>query len=185
MMIMNEHFIRSVKGEMKMSANRPQGYNTINPFIITKKAAQLMEFLQKVFGAKEVKEAFTMDTDGLLLHAELRVGNSTILLADTKEGWPFTPSLLQIYVEDVEKTLQRAEELGAKIVTKPTDFYGDIFSRFVDPWDNLWWVYQHKGEINWQEQTDTDNDATWSTESKELHYIHDTLLETMKSLGKK
>jgi uncharacterized glyoxalase superfamily protein PhnB len=167
-----------------MSAKIPEGYNTINPFIITKNAGKLIEFLQKVFGAKEVKEAYTLDTDGLLLHAELRVGNSTIMLADTKEGWPFTPSLLQIYVEDVEKTLQRAEELGAKIVTKPTDFYGDIFSRFVDPWDNLWWVYQHKEEINWEEPTDTDNDATWAMESKELHYIHDTLLETMQQLGK-
>jgi uncharacterized glyoxalase superfamily protein PhnB len=182
---MYERFIRSVKGEKKMSAKIPEGYNTINPFIITENAAQLMEFMQKVFGAQEVKEAYTMDTDGLLLHAELRIGNSTIMLADSKEGWPFTPSLLQIYVEDVEKTLRRAEELGAKIVTRPTDFYGDIFSRFVDPWNNLWWVYQHKGEINWEEQSNTDSGATWDSESQELTYIHETLLEAMKGLGKK
>ena len=174
-----------VKGKMKMSANLPEGYNTINPFIITKGAAKLIEFLEKVFGAKEVKEAFTMDTDGLVLHAELRIGNSTVMVADTKEGWPFTPSLLQIYVEDVEKTLQRAEELGARIVTRPTEFYGDIFSRFVDPWDNLWWVYQHRGEVAWDETTDMNDNATWVTESPELNYIHETLLETMKSLGKK
>jgi PhnB protein len=124
-----------------MSAKLPEGYNSINPFIITKGAIKFIRFLEEVFGAKEVKEAYTMDTDGLLLHAELKFGNSTIRIADTKEGWPFTPSLLQIYVEDVEKTLKRAEELGSKIVTRPTDFYGDIFSRFVDPWDNLWWVY--------------------------------------------
>jgi PhnB protein len=174
-----------MKGEMKMTANVPEGYNTINPFIITKDARKLMEFLEKVFGAKEVKEAYTMDTDGLLLHAELRIGNSTLMLADTKEGWPYTPSLLQIYVEDVEKTLQRAQELGAAIVTRPTDFYGDIFSRVVDPWDNLWWVYQHKGEITWEENTNPDKDVTWATESGELNYIHDTLLETMKRLGKR
>lgn len=168
-----------------MSRNVPEGYNTINPFIITKDAIKFIEFLEKVFGAKEVREARTMDTDGLLLHSEFKIGDSTVMVADTKEGWPFTPSLLQVYVDDVEKTLQRAEELRAKIVTKPTDFYGDIFSRFVDPWDNLWWVYQHKGEINWEENTNTDNDASWATESSELNYIHDTLLETMKRLGKK
>lgn len=168
-----------------MTTNVPEGYNTVNPFIITKEARKLIEFLIEVFGVKEVKEAHTLDTDGLMLHAEVRVGNSTIMLADTKEGWPFTPSLLQIYVEDVEKTLQRAEELGARIVTRPTDFYGDIFSRFVDPWDNLWWVYQHNEEISWEENTSTDNDATWATESRELNYIHDTLLETMKRLGRK
>jgi uncharacterized glyoxalase superfamily protein PhnB len=168
-----------------MSTRVPEGYNTINPFIITKDAAKLIKFLEKVFGAKEVKEAFTMDTDGLVLHAELRIGNSTIMLADTKEGWPFTPSLLQIYVENVEKTLQRAEELGAEIVTRPTEFYGDVFSRFVDPWNNLWWVYQHQGETHWEEPAGAGEDATWATESSELNYIHETLLETMKRLGRK
>jgi uncharacterized glyoxalase superfamily protein PhnB len=138
-----------------------------------------------VFGAKERKEASTMDTDGLLLHAELEVGNSIVMVADRKEDWPFIPSLLQVYVDDVEKTLERAAEWGAKIVTRPTEFYGDIFSRFVDPWDNLWWVYQHKGEISWEETTDTQDDATWATESSELNYIHDTLLETMKHLGER
>jgi uncharacterized glyoxalase superfamily protein PhnB len=168
-----------------MSSNVPKGYNTVNPFIITKDAIKLIEFLVNVFGANEAQEAHTMDTDGLLLHAELRIGDSTVMVADRKEGWPFTPSLLQIYVKDVEKTLQRAEGLGAKVVTKPTDFYGDIFSRFVDPWDNLWWVYQHKGEIHWEENTNTENDATWATDSNELNYIHETLLETMTRLGKK
>lgn len=167
-----------------MSANLPEGYNTINPFIITTDALKFIGFLENVFEMEEVNEAHTMDTDGLLLHAELRVGNSTIMVADTKEGWPVTPSLLQIYVEDVEKTLQRAEELGAKIVTKPTEFYGDVFSRFLDPWGNLWWVYQHKGEMTWEENTSSDDGATWETESNELNYIHETLLETMKYLAR-
>jgi PhnB protein len=166
-----------------MTVNVPEGYNTINPFIITKEASKILEFLKKVFGAKEVKEAFTMDTDGLVLHAELRIGDSTVMIADTKEDWPFTPSLLQIYVEDVADILQRAEALGARIVTKPTAFYGDIFSRFVDPWNNLWWVYQHNEEVDWEEAP-AEEDATWVTESRELTYIHETLLETMKRLGK-
>lgn len=168
-----------------MTANVPEGYNTINPFIITKGALQLVEFLEKVFEAQEIKEARTIDTDGLLLHAEFKIGNSMVMIAETKEGWPYTPSLLQIYVEDVDKTLKYAEELGARIVTKPTEFYGDIFSRFVDPWDNLWWVYQHRGENTWEENTSTDDQAAWNTESNELNYIHDTLLETMKYLGRK
>jgi PhnB protein len=174
-----------MKGEIKMSTNVPEGYNTVNPFIITKDAINFIGFLERVFGAKESNEARTMDTDGLLLHSEFMIGDSRIMVADRKEGWPYTPSLLQIYVEDVEKTLQRAEELGAKIVTQPTDFYGDFFSRFVDPWDNLWWVYQHKEDINWEENMDTADNAMWGTESSELNYIHDTLLETMKHLSKK
>jgi PhnB protein len=167
-----------------MTTPVPEGYHTINPFVITKGAINFIEFLEKVFGAKEAPEARTMDTDGLLLHAELVIGDSRVLVADTKEGWPYTPGLLQIYVEDVEKTLKRAEEMGARIVTRPTDVFGDLFSRFVDPWDNLWWVYQHQGETNWEEQPDAGNDAAWNTESSELQYIHETLLETMKRLGK-
>lgn len=168
-----------------MATYTPEGYNSINPFIITKDATKFMAFIEKVFGAVEVKEAHTMDTDGLLLHAEFKIGDSTVMVADTKPGWPFTPSLLQVYVENIEKTLKHAEELGAKIVTQPTDIYGDIFSRFLDPWNNLWWVYQHKGEINWEESTSAEDEATWATESSELSYIHETLLETMKHLGKK
>src|SRR4051812_41443181 len=120
----------------------PQGYNAINPFIITQDAFKLIEFLKTVFGAEEDMGSHTIDTDGLLLHAEVTIGNSRVLLADTKPGWPYTPSLLQIYVGDLEATLKKAEELGANIVTQPTDFYGDLFSRIVDPWNNLWWVYQ-------------------------------------------
>jgi hypothetical protein len=89
-------------------------------------------------------------------------------------------------VEDVEKTLQLAEEQGATIVTRPTDFYGAIFSRFLDPWENLWWVYQHYGEVTWEESAATSSDdAAWTTESSELNYIHETLLEAMKNLGRK
>ena len=174
-----------MKGEMKMTANVPEGYNTINPFIVTRDALKFIEFLEKVFGAKEVKEAHTLDSDGLLLHAELKIGNSILMVADTKADWPFTPSLLQIYVEEVEKTLKHAEELGARIVTQPTEFYGDLFSRFVDPWHNLWWVYQHHIENVWEENVSTDNSESWNMESGELIYIHDTLLETMEHLGKK
>lgn len=91
---------------MASSPKVSAGYHTINPFIITKDATKFIGFLEKVFGAKEVAEAHTMDSDGLLLHSEFKIGDSTVMVADSKEGWRFTPSLLQIYVEDVEKTLQ-------------------------------------------------------------------------------
>lgn len=167
-----------------MTTNLPKGYNTINPFIITRDAVQFTKFLENVFGAKEREQSYTMDTDGLLLHAEMEIGNSVVMVADRKEGWPFSPALLQIYVDSVEETLRRAEEQGSTIVTRPTDVYGDLFSRFVDPWDNLWWVYQHKEDFQWEQTTGTD-DETWSTESRELNYIHDTLLQTMPQLGRK
>lgn len=164
----------------------PKGYNTVNPFIITKDAPQLIEFLKDVFDAEEDPASRTMDTDNLLLHCELTIGNSRVMVADTKPNWPSSPSLLQVYVDDVEATLARAKKHGAEIVTKPTDFYGDTFSRFIDPWGNLWWVYQHnpqpEGEAQW-DAAEGDEAATWEP-SEEMQYIHDTLLDAMEKLGK-
>jgi PhnB protein len=68
---------------------------------------------------------------GLLLQAELVVGNATIMFGERKPGWPFTPSLLQVYVDDVEATLDVARQLGAIVVTEPTAFFGDTFSGSV------------------------------------------------------
>ncbi len=164
----------------------PQGYNTVNPFIITQDALKLITFLEKVFGAKEEPSAHTVDTDGLLLHSELKIGDATVMIADSKADWPRTPSLLQVYVDDVASTLKRAETLGAHIVTEPTDFYGELLSRFEDPFGNLWWVYQHSEGQAWDPEVMADNNETsWDTgPSKELIYIHDTLLDGMKNLGK-
>ena len=168
----------------------PAGYATVNPFIITQDANGLIEFLRQVFRATERLEARTLDDDGLLLHAELAIGDATIMFAERKPGWPFTPSLLQVYVDDVEATLNVARQLGATVVTEPTDFFGDTFSRFRDPWSNLWWVYRSGGQT-WtgdEESADWTGDASaagaeeWDQASPELTYIHDTLMAAMRQL---
>lgn len=164
----------------------PKGYNTINPFVITKDAPKFIEFVKELFGATDSKEGFTLDTDGLVLHAELYIGDSTILVAERKPNWVFSPAFLQIYVDDIEVVHKKAEELGATIVTEPTPFYGgDTFSRIKDPFDNLWWVYQHDAgaaEVDWDAE-DTAGDASWEP-TKEMTYIHDTLIDAMDKLGK-
>jgi PhnB protein len=161
----------------------PAGYATVSPFIIAHDANGLIGFLKQVFRASERPEARTLDDDGLLLHAELAIGNATIMFGERKPGWPFTPSLLQVYVDDVETTLSVARQLGATVVTEPTDFFGDTFSRFRDPWSNLWWVYRHSGQT-WT--GDGDAAATgaeaWEQTSPDLTYIHDTLLAAMRQL---
>ncbi len=168
----------------------PAGYATVNPFLITRDAAGLMSFVQAVFGGEEHRDARTVDTDGLLLHAELEVGGTTLMFADRKPDWPFTPSLLQVYVDDVPAALDRARARGAEVVTEPTDFFGTVFSRVLDPWRNLWWVYRH-GELTedwdsgsdggWSEDSGAD-DAVWDTDSAELRYIRDSLLANFPRL---
>lgn len=162
----------------------PAGYNTVNPFIITQEADKLIEFVKEVFEAVELPDALTYDTDGLILHSEVKIGNAIVQIADRKPTWPFTPSLLQVYVNDVEQTLAQAAKLGAKIVTKPTDFLGVKFSRIQDQWDNLWWIYQYTGDVSWGEADSGENNSTWEP-TEETTYIHDTLLEVMHNLSKK
>lgn len=175
--------------------NTAPGFSTINPFIITRNADGLFRFLQEVFGGVEHPNARTVDPDGLLLHAELEIGGTTVALADRKPGWPHIPSLLQIYVDDVESTLERAAARGAEIMTRPTPFFGDVFSRFLDPWGNLWWVYstdgaQDQGEYgasDWSTSEASDaSDEAWADTAweptPELTYIHDTLLAVLPRL---
>lgn len=165
----------------------PEGYATVNPFIITRGAEELTAFVVEVFGGTERLESRTVDDDGLLLQGEVVVGTTTIMLAERKPGWPFTPSLLQVYVDDLEATLERAVARGSRIITRPTDFFGTQFSRFQDPCANIWWAWQH-GEMVWDEDAHADSwngDApaeNWAAISPELAYIHDTLLEAMPNL---
>jgi PhnB protein len=163
---------------------KPDGYATINPFIISDDSAGLIEFLKEVFAAAERPDARTMDQDGLLLHAEIVIGDATIMFGERKPDWPFTPSLLQVYVDDVSGTLEAARRLGATIVTEPTAFFGVTFSRFRDSWGNLWWVYRHSGQTWTADDSDwAASDGEWDEGSPELTYIHDTLVRAMSELS--
>ncbi|MFE6995441.1 VOC family protein [Microbacterium sp. NPDC057659] len=162
----------------------PEGYATVNPFIITTDADELTRFVIEVFDGEERAEARTIDEDGLLLQAEVRVGTTTIMLAERKPDWPFTPSLLQVYVDDLDAALERALARGARVVTKPTDFFGTRFARVQDGSANLWWIWQH-GDVVWDGESEwaaEGADERWDKVSPELTYIHDTLLEAMSGL---
>jgi uncharacterized glyoxalase superfamily protein PhnB len=112
----------------------PEGYHTVNPWVITKGAAQFIQFLEQVFEARERKEARTPDDDGLLIHAEVQIGDTVIGIFDSKADWQPTPSFLQVYVEDAEATLKRAQEADAEIVTELSDFvYGESSPAFEIP----------------------------------------------------
>lgn len=95
--------------------------------------------------------------------------------------------MLQVYVDDLDAVLERALARGARLVTKPTDFFGTQFARVQDSSANLWWIWQH-GDAVWAAE---DGENEWAAEgasegwgevSPELAYIHDTLLEAMTAL---
>jgi uncharacterized glyoxalase superfamily protein PhnB len=120
----------------------PAGGSVLNPFAIVDDAAGLVTFVAEVFDAAEVAEARTPMPDGKLVHAQLRLGTTDLMLADRLDGWPARPALLQVWVRDVGAVLARATARRAAVVTEPTPFYGETtLGRMLDPWQNLWWLW--------------------------------------------
>lgn len=122
----------------------PDGYHTVTPWMISPGAtAQLIDFVVGVFDAVELSR---VGDDGAIGHAEVRIGDSVVMMFD-KPNWPRTPAFLRLYVADDAEVLRRAVERGATVVTEPTElFWGDRVSRFRDPFGHLWWIHQRVAE---------------------------------------
>lgn len=174
---------------MSEKLNVPKGSHVVNALIAANDTHSLIEFLEKVFDAKEDKNALAIsETDGKVFNSSVTIGDSSMIIFDRKEGWKHTPALLQVYVNDIDKKLETAEELGATVVTKPTDFYGGKLARFIDPQGNLWWLFElaDYDEADWEssENSSEDEDIVWASNiDSDMTYIHDSLVEAMKELN--
>ena len=128
----------------------PEGYHTVTPFVIVKGAARLIDFMKEAFGAKEI--ARVVGENGAIGHAEVRLGDSVVMMFDAKEGWPETPAFLRLYVEDCDAAYRQALDTGASSVTKPTNMpWGDRTCRVRDPLNNLWWVMTRIEDVSPEE----------------------------------
>jgi uncharacterized glyoxalase superfamily protein PhnB len=155
-------------------------YNKVNPFVIIKGGAiGFIEFVEKVFDAKENTQIRTPDKDGKLIHAEVQIGDSMILLADSKEDWPYTPAFLQVYVDNAQEILDRAEKEGAAIITKVSVFYNGLkLARFKDKWGNIWWLYE---KMSKESLIENKSDTDWH--NKKPSDIYTTLMQAMRNLN--
>jgi len=121
------------------NAFKPGGYNTVAPYLIVDGASRTIDFLKTVFGAVELRKF--PDEKGKLLHAEVRIDDTVVMLADGGEGWPPIPSYVHVYVADVDDTYRRALEAGAASVQEPVkkedeDKRGGV----KDPGGTTWWI---------------------------------------------
>ena len=117
----------------------PEGYHTITPYLYAEGATDLINFLERAFAAQETERM--VRPDGSILHAEVRIGDSVLMLAEaTGEVQPM-PSALYLYVGDTDAAYHRAIEAGASSLMEPTDmFYGDRNAGVKDPFGNHWWI---------------------------------------------
>lgn len=125
----------------------PQGYGTVTPWVISRDTARLIDFAAKAFGARELGRV--PGPDGRIGHAEVRIGDSVVMMFDSADGWPDTPGFLRLYVQDADAVYERALAAGAAPVTPVTAlFFGDRVGRVRDPLGNIWWIQAHVEDVD-------------------------------------
>lgn len=136
----------------------PEGYHTVTPYLIVKGAARAIEFYKQAFGASEIMRI--PGPNNTIAHAEIRIGDSVVMLADGAGGNEFrdphslgaSPVGLMIYVPEVDKTFKNAVSLGAKESRPVVDqFYGDRSGTLIDPFGHVWTVATHVEDVSEQE----------------------------------
>ena len=128
----------------------PDGYHAVTPYLTVPEVAKVIEFLKKTFDATS-SECHTTP-DGRIMHAEVRVGDSVVMLGEPPEPDAARPSNLHVYVADVDATYTRALAAGGKSLRKPANqFYGDRSAGVLDPAGNQWWIASRVEEVSPEE----------------------------------
>lgn len=130
----------------------PEGYHTVTPLLSVKGVARLIDFMKKAFGATE---AYRFPApDGSVMHAELKIGNSVIMLGEPMEGSFPMPGTFYIYVRDADATYRAALDAGGESLEGPTDrFWGDRVASIKDFAGNKWMIATHVEEVDSDELT--------------------------------
>jgi PhnB protein len=124
----------------------PKGYHSITPHLINENAARLIEFLKQVFDAEEINRL--SGPNGRLLHAELKIGDSMIIIGEASGEWKAMPSSIAVYVENADVIYKRALGAGAVSLREPADqFYGDRTAGVKDLAGNHWWIATHLEDV--------------------------------------
>jgi PhnB protein len=133
----------------------PEGYHSLTPYLIIDGAAEAMEYYKKAFGAVEL---FRMEHGGKVGHAEMKIGDSPLMLGDENAQYKGpkslggTPMMLMIYVDDVDAIYPQAIAAGGTEVKPLQDqFYGDRSGTLTDPFGHVWTIATHKEDVTPEE----------------------------------
>ena len=128
----------------------PDGFQQLIPYLVAPRVPQLIEFLKQSFGATEGR--ISKRPDGVIMHAQLRIGDSAVMMAEANEQFPPLPCALYLYVQDTDAAYERAIKAGGTSLMKPCDqFYGDRNAGVKDPSGNQWWIATHIEDVSDEE----------------------------------
>jgi PhnB protein len=147
----------------------PEGLHTVTPHLVIHGAAAAIDFYTKALGAQELSRM--TGPGGMIGHAELKIGDSVIFLADEFPGAPAkspqtvgaSTATLNLYVPDVDASFKKAISAGAKETMPVQDmFWGDRYGTFTDPYGHVWGVATHKEDLS-QEEIEERAKAFWAS----------------------
>ena len=139
--------VKVVSSTSMEHAPLPDGYHSVNPYIVVEGVEHLIAFLGEVFGGLEYGERETRP-DGTIGHANVRIGDSVVMLSEATSDHPARPCVQFAYVGDVDAVFRNALRAGAKTIIEPSEQpWGDRVGGFHDPFDNRWWVATHLGDL--------------------------------------
>lgn len=125
----------------------PDGYNTLTPFLVAEDLPTLIEFLKGAFGATELMKFRA--ADGHVIHAEVKIGDTIVMMFGTMEGIPPMPMTLYLYVPNVDATYRAAINTGGESLAEPANqFWGDRTAVIADPLGNKWWIATHIEDVS-------------------------------------
>lgn len=136
----------------------PEGMHSLTPHLVCAGAANAIEFYKKAFNA--VEQARLPGPDGKLMHAAVRIGDSTLMLVDENPQWGMlgpnalkgSPVTIHLYVKDVDATVAQAVSAGAKVTMPVADmFWGDRYGQLEDPFGHRWSVATHVRDLSPEE----------------------------------
>jgi PhnB protein len=143
----------------------PDGFHSITPYLTVPGVAKLIDFLTQAFDAKETERI--MRPDGTVHHAEVRIGDSKVMMGEPVAPRQAMPACLYLYLSDVDAAYKRALAAGATSLTEPADqFYGDRSAGVQDPSGNSWWIATHFEDVAPEEIQRRAAAAQHATESK-------------------
>jgi uncharacterized glyoxalase superfamily protein PhnB len=128
----------------------PKGHHTVTPYLIVEEPDPLIEFMRTAFGAELVDR--NDDPEGRLMHADLVIGDSHLMMGQASDEHPATRAMIHLYLPDADGVYEKALAAGAQSVREPeTMFYGDRSGGVTDSSGTLWWISTHVEDVSPEE----------------------------------
>src|SRR5436309_13216299 len=128
----------------------PQNYGTVTPYFVVDGVPRLIDFLRETFHVEE--RARINDKEDHVGHAEIKIGNSIVMMADSTPQYNPIPSQLYVYIDNVDEAYRRGLKAGGISEQEPTtQFYGDRTAAGKDPTGNVWWIASHIEDVSPEE----------------------------------